>query len=124
MKTKKKIIAKLKIYCFDLDGVICNTKKNFYESSKPNNKAIKKINDIYSKGHKIIIFTARFMGRSNENISLAKKRGYKLTYKQLKKWNVKFHKLIFGKPSFDYIIDDKSIFFKKKWYLNSFKNFL
>ena len=107
---------KKKIYCFDIDGVICNTKKNFYKSSRPKPRAIRKINELYHKGHKIIIFTARFMGRSNEKISLAKKRGYKLTIEQLKKWKVNFHKLIFGKPSFDYIIDDKSISFKKNWY--------
>ena len=115
----KKIKNKIKIirtYCFDMDGVICSTKKNYYNSSKPIKKAILKINQLYSKGNVIIIFTARFMGRSNENVNLAKKRGYKLTYKQLKTWNVKFHRLIFGKPSFDYIVDDKSINFRKDWY--------
>jgi hypothetical protein len=56
------------------------------------------------------------MGRSNENSNLAKKRGYNLTRKQLKKWKVRYHKLIFGKPSFDYVIDDKSILFKKDWH--------
>ena len=107
---------KIKIYCFDIDGVICFTKKNHYHNSRPNKKAIKKINQIYERGNKIIIFTARFMGRSNENVIMAKKKGYKLTYNQLLKWKVKFHKLIFGKPSFDYIIDDKSINFRKDWY--------
>jgi acetylornithine/succinyldiaminopimelate/putrescine aminotransferase len=116
MKSKKYRQNNLKIFCFDLDGVICNTKKNFYKNSKPNQKAIKKINDIYYKGHRIIIFTARFMGRSNENVSLARKKGYKFTYKQLNNWGVKFHKLIFGKPSFDYLIDDKSIGFRKNWH--------
>ena len=52
------------------------------------------------------------MGRNNENIKKAKKQGYNFTYKQLKKWNLKFHKLIFGKPTFDFMIDDKSIDFK------------
>ena len=33
-----------KIYCFDLDGVICHTKGNLYTESKPIIKAIKKIN--------------------------------------------------------------------------------
>ena len=45
------------------------------------------------------------MGRSKENIDLAKKRGFKLTSDQLKTWNVKYNKLIFGKPSFDLIKD-------------------
>jgi histidinol phosphatase-like enzyme len=116
MKKNKIKIKIKKIYCFDIDGVICNTKKNYYHSSKPIKKAIRKINEIYSKGNIVIIFTARFMGRSNENINRAKKRGYQLTYKQLKSWNLKFHKLIFGKPSFNYIVDDKSINFRKDWY--------
>lgn len=112
----KKKDRKNKIYCFDMDGVICSTVENNYRCSKPIKKAINKINEIYLRGDKIIIFTARFMGRSNENASLAKKKGYNFTYAQLKKWKVKFHKLIFGKPSFDVIIDDKSIFFRKNWH--------
>ena len=116
MKNSNQNCLKKKIYCFDLDGVICKTNKNYYKTSKPIKKVITKINKLYANGHKVIIFTARFMGRSKENVSLAKKRGYNFTYKQLKKWGVKFDKLIFGKPSFDYIIDDKSIDFKKNWY--------
>ena len=53
------------------------------------------------------------MGRNNNNIKLAKKIGYKFTISQLKKWNVKFDKLFFGKPSSDVYIDDQSLNFKK-----------
>lgn len=116
IKIAKKKNIKHKIYCFDIDGVICNTKKNYYHSSRPIVGVIRKINEIHSNGNTVIIFTARYMGRSKENVLLAKKKGYNFTYRQLKKWDVKFDKLIFGKPSFDYIIDDKSIFFKKNWY--------
>ena len=35
--------------------------------------------------------------------------------KQLKKWQIKFHILKFGKPSYDLIVDDKSLFYKKNW---------
>ena len=56
------------------------------------------------------------MGRNKENIIKAKKHGYKMTMEQLKKWDVKYHKLIFGKPSFDQYIDDKALFFKNNWY--------
>ena len=56
------------------------------------------------------------MGRNKENIIKAKKQRYKITLKQLKKWDVKYHKLIFGKPSFDLFIDDKTLFFKNNWY--------
>jgi len=109
MKIKKKI-------CFDIDGVICNTKKNDYQKAKPINKSIKKINQLYEEGNIIIIFTARFMGRSKENRIKAEKRAKKITMAQLNLWKVKYHKVIFGKPSFDLIIDDKSIFFKKNWF--------
>lgn len=109
-------IIKKKTYCFDLDGVICKTNKNFYKKSKPIKVAIEKINSLHDRGNKIIIFTARYMGRCDQKITFAKKRGYLLTLNQLKKWNVKFHRLIFGKPSYDYIIDDKSVNYRKDWH--------
>ena len=56
------------------------------------------------------------MGRSNEKVSLAKK-GYKFTKRQLNGWGVKFHKLKFGKPSYDVFVDDKNFLFKKDWYV-------
>ena len=40
---------KKKIICFDLDNVICLTKKNFYKKSKPNNLAIKKLTHYMNK---------------------------------------------------------------------------
>jgi len=104
-----------KIICFDIDGVLCSTKKNFYKKSKPKKKNILVVNNLYNKGFYIKIFTSRFMGRSNENIIVAKKKASLLTKKQLKKWGVKYNKLIFGKPSFDLYIDDKSLYFDKNW---------
>ena len=104
-----------KILCFDIDNVICKTKKKNYKNSKPNKRAIKKINQLYDQGYIIKIFTGRYMGRNNENVSKAKKQGYRMTIDQLKKWKIKYHRLIFGKPSFDLFIDDKALFFKKNW---------
>lgn len=103
------------VLCFDLDNVICTTVKNKYYSSRPKKKVIKLINKLYKNGHIIKIFTARFMGRNNENILKAKKQALKITVSQLKKWRLNYHKLIFGKPSYDLFVDDKSIFFKKNW---------
>lgn len=103
-----------KVICFDIDGVICITHKSNYKNSKPNVKVIKIINKLYEK-NKIILFTSRFMGRNNDKISLAKKQGYKFTLAQLKKWGLKYHELKFGKPSYDLIVDDKSIDFSTGW---------
>ena len=55
------------------------------------------------------------MGRYNGNITKVKKEIKPLTLKQLTKWEVKYHKVYFGKPSFDLFIDDKSLFFTKEW---------
>jgi len=106
----------MKKYCFDIDGVICKTIKKKYKSSKPNYKVIKLINNLYDQGHYIIIFTSRFMGRNKENVKLAKKQGYNFTNAQLRNWGLKFHKLIFGKPSYDFFVDDKMPFFKPNWF--------
>ncbi len=106
---------KSKIYCFDIDGVICKTNGKNYSKAKPIKNSIKKINELYYEGHYIKIFTARYMGRNNNNIKLAKKQGYKKTLLQLKSWNLRFHKLIFGKPTFDKFVDDKSFGFEKNW---------
>ena len=81
-------------------------------------KTIKLINNLYDNGHIIKIFTARYMGRSKENIFLAKKKGFHFTKKQLNGWSLRYHKLLFGKPTFDLFIDDKSIFFRKNWIKN------
>ena len=106
---------KTKTICFDIDNVLCTTKNSKYRNSKPKIQVVRKINKLYSDGHKIIFFTSRFMGRTNNNTKKAYSMGFKLTTNQLKKWKVKYHKLIMGKPSYDLIIDDLSIYFKKTW---------
>ena len=59
-------IKKKYIFCFDIDNVICKNKN--YKTSKPNKKAISKINELYENGHFIKLFTGRYMGRNKENI--------------------------------------------------------
>ena len=106
---------KIKTICFDLDNTLCITKKNYYQKSKPIKKNINFVNNLYDNGYIIKIFTARFMGRSNENLTKAKQRGFEMTKKQLKSWNLKYHKLIFGKPVYDIIIDDKAYGYTSSW---------
>jgi hypothetical protein len=103
------------ILCFDLDNVICKTKGDNYSLSVPIKKNINFINSLYQKGFIIKIFTARYMGRNKENISKAKKQGYEFTREQIKKWNLNYHRLIFGKPSYDLFVDDKMLGFDKNW---------
>jgi hypothetical protein len=104
-----------KILCFDIDGVICKTKESNYYSSKPIIKNINFINYLHSQKYYIKIFTSRYMGRNRENVTIAKKQGYNFTKNKLISWGLKFDELIFGKPSFHIIIDDRALNFKKNW---------
>ena len=82
---------------------------------KPNKEAILKINQLYESGFYILIFTARFMGRSNGDIEKAYELGYEFTRSQLLNWGLKFNKLVLGKPEYDIIIDDKAYNYDNNW---------
>jgi len=87
----------------DIDETICFRKEKNYESCKPNQKNIDKINNLYDSGWTIIYWTARG--------GLSQIDYYDLTLSQLKEWGCKFHELQCGpkyKPHFDLLIDDKS----------------
>ena len=104
------------ILCFDLDNVICRTKNVKYENARPILKTVQTINKAYNFKFKILIFTGRFYGRCNGNLKKILKMDNGLTKKQLKKWGVKYHSLMFGKPVFDVYIDDKNFEFKQNWH--------
>ena len=61
-------MRKFKTLCFDLDNTLCKTKGNDYDNSKPKKNAINLVNKLYRKGYTIKIYTARYMGRSNDKL--------------------------------------------------------
>ena len=91
--------------------MICNQTTGDYNYAKPNKDILTMLNLLYDKGNRIIIYTSRFMGRNDGDIIKTYKDGYNFTYKQLQAWGVKFHDLFLGKPRYDILIDDRSIFF-------------
>lgn len=99
-----------KVYVIDIDDTICKRLNGSdYEASIPIMNRISQINKLYDDGNIIKYFTARGMGRYNDDVRLAKSKFYDITEIQLKAWGCKYHKLILGKPSADYYIDDKAI---------------
>ena len=104
------------ILCFDLDNVICKTKNVKYKNAKPIARTVKIINKAYNYKFKVLIFTGRFYGKCNGNLNKILKMDNGLTKRQLKKWKIKYHRLIFGKPMFDVYVDDKNFQFKKNWH--------
>ena len=98
------------VYVVDIDGTICSLAPNGeYEKSVPYMDRIEKINSLYDNGHTIIYFTARGMGRYNNNPRKATQRFYSMTEGKLREWGAKYHDLILGKPAGDIYIDDKGV---------------
>lgn len=93
------------IYAIDIDGVLCNETLGDYENSIPNHKNISMVNNLYDAGHTIKIFTGRGSATGID--------WREFTINQLKKWRVKYHELILGKPVCDVIVDDKAISLKE-----------
>ena len=99
----------MKTYVIDIDGTICSLTSGEYEKAAPKLSRIEKINKLYDSGNYIIYYTARGMGRTNNDEKKANNLFYQLTKNQLTGWGAKFHKLRLGKPSGDLYIDDKGI---------------
>lgn len=90
------------IIFIDIDDTICTTvDKSDYNKSIPIIENIEKANILYNQGHTIIYWTARGTQTGVD--------WKDITIDQFKKWGVKYHNLIFGKPYYDVFIDDKNI---------------
>ena len=105
---------KLKTFCFDLDNTLCDTKGSKYHKSKPKKRTIEIVNSLYDKGYIIKIYTARYMGRTDDKL-INKKIVYNQTVRQLRKFGIKYHKLFISKPSADIYIDDKGYGYDSSW---------
>lgn len=89
-------------YFIDIDDTICTiTVPMEYESAQPIPCAIAKVNRLFKEGHTIVFWTARG--------TLSGKDWRQLTERQLLSWGVQYHELRFGKPVYDFFIDDKNI---------------
>ena len=89
-----------KTFCFDIDGVIMTlVDVRDYSLARPIPETVEIINELYHRGHYIILFTARGY--------VTKMDWTDVTIRQMKEAGVKYHELKFGKPAADYYIDDR-----------------
>ena len=92
----------------DIDDTILFTSNRDFENSTPNQKVIDKINELYNKGWRIVFYTAR--GDKSCNTLEEKINKYdELTRNWLKKNNVCYSDVVFGKPNADFYVDDKNM---------------
>lgn len=92
----------------DIDDTISFTYNRDFENSVPNKPVIDRINELYNEGWKIILFTARG-GKSCTTLEEKELKYRDVTERWLKKNNVNYHSLVFGKPNADYYVDDKNL---------------
>ena len=97
------------IYVFDIDGTLCTKTDGDYSKAKPIEERIDVVNKLYEDGNRIVLLTARGMGRSDNSYNYAHEAFYELTRDQLHEWGVNYHELFLGKPAGDIYVDDKGI---------------
>lgn len=86
------------VIAVDLDGVLTVETAGYdYATRTPRQENIDKINQLKGRGHKIVIYTARW--------SLDKD----VTEKWLHRYGVNYDRLVLGKLSYDVFFDDKSL---------------
>lgn len=99
-----------KTYCFDLDNTLVTPSKDGSHSDcKPIQENINLVNELYSRGNKIIIHTARRMATHSGDAGKAEADIGELTKNQIEKYSISHHEIVFGKPYADTYIDDKAL---------------
>lgn len=85
---------------FDVDGTLCPIKKKEekYENLIPDEKMIKKLKMYKENGAKIVLFSSRNMNSYNCNLGLINANTAVIMQNWLKKWNIPYDEILFGKP--------------------------
>lgn len=107
---RKNKSEKLRI-CFDLDNTLVThpVKSKDYTSVLPIKQNINYLKYLKSLGHTIIIYTARRMKTHSGNIGAVTADIASITIDTLKKYEIPFDELYFGKPYADFYIDDLAL---------------
>lgn len=96
--------------CIDLDGVICETKKEgqTYDKVKPLPGAVKKMQALKKAGHYLIISSARHMKTTGGDLNQILAKVGEVTLAWLRKYKIPYDEINFGKPYAHIYIDDKA----------------
>lgn len=112
-------VPSVKTLIVDVDDTISTHTNRDYENARPHLDIITKLNRLYDEGWTIIYHTARGQVSCAGDIALIEETKRPVLEAWLKKHNVKYHQLMFGKPIGAYYIDDKAItpdeFMKKEF---------
>ena len=112
-------------YILDVDGTICQASLQEdgtydYPNATPFPRVIERINELHKAGNEIILFTARGMRTYEGNIEAIYENVAPVLDEWLRKHNVRFDRLIMGKPwgKNVFYIDDRGLTLKSFTYDN------
>lgn len=101
-------------FIFDVDGTLCPIKKpeENYADLVPYEDMISKIREYKEKGARIVLFTSRTMRTYKGDIDLILKNTAPVLEAWLKKWDIPYDEIIYGKPwpgKKGFYVDDRTI---------------
>lgn len=101
-------------FVMDVDGTICPIKKKDerYEDLVPYPEMVEKMREYKAKGAKIVLFSSRNMNSYNGNIGLINANTAPILLEWLKKWDIPYDEIVFGKPwpgKKGFYVDDRTI---------------
>ena len=93
--------------CIDLDGTICQlAPTGDYANAQPVPGAREALLELRTRGAYIIIYTARRMRTHNGDVGKVLEEIGDLTREWLKRHDIPYHEIVFGKPYAHVYIDD------------------
>ena len=101
-------------FVFDIEGTLCPIKKKEekYEELIPFPEMVDKLKYYKENGARIILYTSRNMHSYNGNIGLINKHTAVVLHEWLKKWDIPYDEIIYGKvwPGHKgFYVDDRTI---------------
>ncbi len=85
---------------FDVDGTLCPIKKKEeqYIDLMPDEQMVEKLKYYKENGAKIVLFSSRNMNSYHGNLGLINANTAVIMQEWLKKWNIPYDEILFGKP--------------------------
>ena len=98
----------------DIDGTLCpiKNKNESYSDLIPFQDIVEKIKGYHNAGVKIVLFSSRNMNSFQGNLGLINKNTVPVLLTWLKKWDIPYDEILFGKPwpGFKgFYVDDRSV---------------
>ena len=85
---------------FDVDGTLCPIKKKEeeYIDLVPDEEMVEKLKYYKENGARIVLFSSRNMNSYKGNLGLINANTAVIMQEWLKKWNIPYDEILFGKP--------------------------